>query len=521
MDGPLPDDSARIVRKQSPRLGAGFASWFVVCMVYIPLLALLLSNVPIHVLRRVPFGAYYASGTVVYSTCYLIYKAIFRTQSRLSEWLFMLFFFCTVVSILLPFSGRRTESIVTLTAFAFSWALIGAGLGWWWARKLEEMDTRRRFWLMVKGWCTVPGLIAALGTLSIGSACIIAKAMGENIRRPLHDFLWCVPFCVLAYPAIGVFKAIGKREAMSQKFPCITWVQRSKSLANTLAVFTQIVVAEILNFSMLPLNVVTVGLLFWISKGYEIEPCNLEEIPEDVDEFVNASAEKLKDVGFSSAPEYYSMFGQSNDFATYRAVFRHSNISDLAIVTCTCAAPKGMLAMRRDFIVFQTRTANEITFLTSNDPNPFPFVTSPKHRNIWFPKISEPDELYYIHHAWVAAEAKSSSACDQNTHSEIQRYLDEIVSFQIESGILFMDTKRAVHRLTWWGSSLLSVKISWPAKPILRAIERRRSNGILKTLEDSNLMAGTINVAMSSHAIKTPGFKNSSLSKVDQTASLG
>jgi len=399
-----------------------------------------------------------------------LHHAFFKAQSRLSELLATTFIagvMMAAVSPLVP--PRRPSVMIVLAAVCITFAFLGAAWGWHAARRLDENNPRKRFWLLIQGWLCIFCTLGAFASATV----LPAMASGPlQTFLALDAFVLCLALCV---PALVTEMKCRKRDKVSAAKPAPILPSDKSRTPN-----------PIINIVFSPLQWLLGPLIVkantWITpKGIAAQK-QLSELPENVAKVFSEASAELSGEGL--VPVAYLDYGKRTD-----------NTSLWVMLLCNRAS--GDMAMlsfldtrAQKFVIIQTIAAffsrcGEQERTISNRTDGSVFSGQPNSRAVFFPAATDLRALYRVHRAWLQQEFGAAQFELPPPGSEVAYYADldrRALEHLENAGLLFLDKKSGKFRPTWRGACVLTWKSAWPWKQIINARERRSAAELCQKL---------------------------------------
>jgi hypothetical protein len=227
-------------------------------------------------------------------------------------------------------------------------------------------------------------------------------------------------------------------------------------------------------------------LRHWASPNPDIETVDLgsDEIPEAFAAAYHGVERSMEDIGFRLAG-CLRVTNSVPGGRTVIALFENARERQTAQLF-TVSVRLGFLRRTVTVLVFITEFDDQTKLITSNSHQP---AIMPRLRiregSESFPQIDSPRRLFEIHRASVARNGGDASRLEPSIKDadEFLRQLwrDDSAKF-LETHYFYHDEKHGVYRPTWRGAYLMSWRLLWPVKPIVRVLRKRRAARLLSEL---------------------------------------
>jgi hypothetical protein len=223
-------------------------------------------------------------------------------------------------------------------------------------------------------------------------------------------------------------------------------------------------------------------------KAYpQFEPCHPESIPPGVRRWLSEEVPRLERLGFAFAAYLRSANLQrevDRRSGIYIAMLRNEKSGDLAVVTEVFARVERVGKNRR-FVAFTAELPGGASLTTYNTESVGVFKPDPRRPNFRFPGIADARFLYRIHRALLERDAPGRKGLLPSPGMEVP-YLCESESRalmrQVECGYLYMDEARGLCEYTWKGALVMTGKLMFGVKHVLKARHRARARATLRSL---------------------------------------
>ena len=400
-----------------------------------------------------------------------LHHAFFKAQSRLSELLattFVAGVMMAAVSPLVP-PGRSSVMIV-LAAVCITFAFFGAAWGWHAARRLDENNPRKRFWLLMQGWLFIFCTLGAFASATL----LPSLANGPmELFLALVAFVLCLALCV---PTLLTEMKCRKRDKTLAAKPAPI-LPSDKSRAPN----------PIVNIIFSPLQWVLGPLIVkantWITPKGDAAQKQLSELPENVAKVFSEASDELSSEGF--APAAYLDYGKRTDNTSLWAMLSCNRASgDMAVFSFLDTRAQKFV-MVQTIAAFFTR-CGEQDRTVSNRSDGSLFSGQPNSRAVFFPAATDLRALYRVHRAWTQQEFGAAERILPPPGGEVAHYADldrRALENLDKTGILFLDKKSGKYRTTWRGACVLTWKSAWPWKQIINARQRRNAAELCQKLD--------------------------------------
>jgi hypothetical protein len=231
---------------------------------------------------------------------------------------------------------------------------------------------------------------------------------------------------------------------------------------------------------------IVLKLWHWSSPNPDIETIDLmsDEIHEPFATAYHQAERSMEDIGFRLA----GCLRVTNSVPGGRtAIALFENAKDRATALLfTVFARVGFVRKTVTVLVFISEFDDRTKLITSNSRQP---EIMPRLRiregSESFPKIDSPRRLFEIHQASVARYGGDATRLEpsiKDAGESLRRMWRADSAKFLETHYFYHDEKRDVYRPTWRGAFLMSWRLLWPVKPIVRVLRKRRAARLLSEL---------------------------------------